>query len=192
MGSITSPVRTAKLALDALYAPALGPDRDSWLFLIKRISLLLLSSISKHPWCVIDVISTLLERLQVLYSSTATEAHLRILQSFVTPSSSAPTVGDSSSQLALAMMNHLLSQQLYTKLGHAITQIVRHRVDLSADVHNPYVFYIPARREERSSTKPTSRYFSDNIHVILLERPDDRAIIHSHSYNPLTAIPPTA
>ena len=37
--------------LDVLYAPALGPDRDSWVFLIKRTSLLLLSAVSKHPRC---------------------------------------------------------------------------------------------------------------------------------------------
>jgi len=42
----------ANTALDVLYVPALGPDRDSWAFLIKRTSLLLLSAVSKHPRCV--------------------------------------------------------------------------------------------------------------------------------------------
>ena len=46
----------AKHTLDALYAPAIGPDRDSWAFLIKRTSLLLLSAVSKHPRCVTSAI----------------------------------------------------------------------------------------------------------------------------------------
>ena len=45
-------VHTANPVLDILYAPALGPDRDSWVFLIKRVSLLLLSSVSNYPRCV--------------------------------------------------------------------------------------------------------------------------------------------
>lgn len=60
----------------------------------------------------------------MLNSSTTAEAHLEILQSFVTPSSSAPVLGDSSSEFALIMTSYLLSQQLYAKLGHAISQIV--------------------------------------------------------------------
>lgn len=136
MGSIVSLVRVANIALGTLFAPALGPDRDSWVFLIKRISLLLLSSVSKHPWCVVDATSMLLEFPNLLCSSTTTEVHLRILQSFVTPSSSAPILGDSSSQFALVMTNHLLSQRLYMKLGHAITQIVCPEADPPVKTHD--------------------------------------------------------
>ena len=67
----------------------------------------------------------------MLSSSTTTEAHLRILRSLVTPSSSAPVLGDSSSEFALTMTGFLLSRQLYAKLGHAITQIVRPEVNFS-------------------------------------------------------------
>jgi ubiquitin-protein ligase E3 C len=45
-------LRTVKPVPDVLYAPALGSDRDSWVFLIKRVSLLLLASVSEHPRCV--------------------------------------------------------------------------------------------------------------------------------------------
>lgn len=65
----------------------------------------------------------------MLSSSTSAEAHLQILRSFVTPSSSAPVLGDSSSEFALDMTNYLLSQQLYMKLGYAISQIVRPEVN---------------------------------------------------------------
>ena len=71
----------------------------------------------------------------MLNSSATTEEHLRILQSLVTPSSSAPVLGDSSSEFALLMTNYLLSQQLYAKLGHAITQIVSQEVNFSSN-HN--------------------------------------------------------
>jgi hypothetical protein len=131
--SIASPVRAVNPALDSLYGPALGADRDSWLFLIRRVSLLLLSSVSKYPLCVVEALSTHPGRLNVLYSSTTAEAHLKILRSFVTPSSAAPVFGDSSSEFALVMTNHLLSQQLYMKLGHAITQIVCPEVNFSAN-----------------------------------------------------------
>ena len=60
----------------------------------------------------------------MLSSSATAEVHLQILRSFVTPSGSASVLGDSSSEFSLVMTNYLLSQQLYTKLGHAITQIV--------------------------------------------------------------------
>ena len=60
----------------------------------------------------------------MLPRSTSAQAHLRILRFFVTPSSSASVLGDSSPEFALTMTNHLLSQRLYAKLGHAITQIV--------------------------------------------------------------------
>ncbi|KAF9647283.1 HECT-domain-containing protein [Thelephora ganbajun] len=96
---------------NVLYAPVLGPDHDSWVFLIKRVSLLLLSSISKRP------------------HSDSAEAHSRILLSFITPSSSAPALGGSSSEFAIAMTNYLLSQQLYAKLGHAVTQIPTEKKD---------------------------------------------------------------
>lgn len=52
MGFITSRLHTVEPLPDVLYGPALGPDRDSWMFLIKGVSLLLLASISKHPLCV--------------------------------------------------------------------------------------------------------------------------------------------
>ena len=116
--------RAANPTSDVLYTPALGPDRDSWLFLIKRVSLLLLSSVSKHPWCELTSYLYNLERLNVVCSSTSAEAHLQILRSFVTPSSSASVLGDSSSEFALRMTNYLLSQRLYMKLGCAIAQIV--------------------------------------------------------------------
>ena len=108
---------------DVLYAPALGPDRESWVFLIKRVSLLLLSTVSKHPRCVASILPMRLKRLNLFCSSSSAEAHLRVLRSFVTPSSSAPVLGDSSLEFAMAMTNYLLSQQLYAKLGCAITQI---------------------------------------------------------------------
>jgi hypothetical protein len=60
----------------------------------------------------------------MLTRSTSAQAHLQILQFFVTPSSNASVLGDSGPEFALTMTNHLLSQQLYAKLGHAITQIV--------------------------------------------------------------------
>ena len=52
--SVTSHVsRTvANPILDVLFAPAIGPDGESWVFLIKRVSILLLSSVSKYPRCV--------------------------------------------------------------------------------------------------------------------------------------------
>jgi len=52
---------TANSIPDALYTPALGPDRDGWAFLIKRVSLLLLSSVSKHPRCVANILFVRLE-----------------------------------------------------------------------------------------------------------------------------------
>lgn len=133
MGPIVSFVRAVNPTLGSLYAPALGADRDSWLFLIKRASLLILSSVSKDPLCVVEALSTHPGRLNALYSSTMAEAHLKILRSFVTPSGAAPVFGDSSSEFAFIMTNHLLSQQLYMKLGHAITQIVCPEVNLSTN-----------------------------------------------------------
>ena len=65
----------------------------------------------------------------MLTRSTSAQAHLQVLRLFITPSSSAPVLGDSSPEFALTMANHLLSQRLYAKLGHAITQIVSPEVD---------------------------------------------------------------
>ena len=56
MTSIMFRVSETNSILDILYAPALGADRDSWVFLIKRVSRLLLSSVSKHPWCAIHLL----------------------------------------------------------------------------------------------------------------------------------------
>jgi hypothetical protein len=61
VGEMLSVARTTDLLSGVLYAPALGPDRDSWVFLIKRVSLLLLSSISKHPRCVANALPMRLE-----------------------------------------------------------------------------------------------------------------------------------
>ena len=107
----------------------------------------------------------------------------------MTPSSSAPILGDSSSEFALAVTKYLLSKQLYMKLARAITQIVCPKVDLSADRILKFTF--SARREERSSAEPASRCFFDNVHPILLPKPDNRTTLHSHSYNPPVAIPST-
>lgn len=133
MGPVISHKHPANPLLDVLYAPALGPDRDSWMFLIKRASLLLLSSVSKHPQCVEKFNPCVLRLFNALSRSTSAEAHLRILLSFVTPSCSAPVLGDSSSEFALTMVNYLLSQQLYTKIGHAITQIVSPEINFPSN-----------------------------------------------------------
>jgi len=107
---------------------------------------------------------------------------LWILQSFVTPSSSASILGNSSSEFALVMTNHLLSHQLYMKLGHAITQIVGPETNFSvtiADIH------ARSLREERSSTESASHRFSDHIHVVLASKSVNRVTTHTHSYNSL-------
>jgi hypothetical protein len=67
--SVTSRVSRAAAnpILDVLFAPALGPDGESWVFLIKRVSVLLLSSISKYPRCVDKVQPMRSEATQYAY-----------------------------------------------------------------------------------------------------------------------------
>jgi hypothetical protein len=124
----------------------------------------------------------------MLSSSTAAETHLQILRSLVTPSSSTPVLGDSGSEFALTMTTYLLSQQLYARLGHAIAQIVSPELNFPPN-YNTSTF--AARREERPSSKSTPHHFSDNIDAILLSKSDNRATVHSHSYDPPITLSPT-
>ncbi|KAF8428416.1 HECT-domain-containing protein [Boletus edulis BED1] len=88
-----------------LFGPAQGPDRDSWITLLRRVAVLLLRSVSSRA----DV--------------PAAVPHLKVLCKLLDSPSAAKLLGPSGNDLSLCISQWLVQNDLYQYLGRAITTV---------------------------------------------------------------------
>ncbi|KAI0295669.1 hypothetical protein B0F90DRAFT_1811438 [Multifurca ochricompacta] len=84
-----------------------GPDLDHWIVLVRQMALLLLRSVAYSP------------------RAPASQNHLRVLDTVLSPTSSAQALGRSSEDLRINISNFLLRRGFYPLLSKALGNIVR-------------------------------------------------------------------
>ena len=102
-----------------------GPDSTHWIVLVQQISVRLLRSVANSPRYVPQRLVSCVPPYLDPPSAAASSNHLRILDSLLSPTSSARSLGERSDDLRTNITLYVMQRGLYPLLAKALGDIVR-------------------------------------------------------------------